>query len=322
VQTKTKPRAQKLKTKSKTNAKTKPAIDVLRADSLAQIAWLVHGFSTRTGGSSRVYGGNSLNLGFTADDSRAAVEKNRRAITSAVTPTKNVKRQASLRLRSGQARPSIWPIATLRQIHSDLIHCISEIPKHPLAGDGLITNTPGILLAILTADCLPIILVDTKRHVVGVFHAGWRGTMKRIVERGVGEMRRCFGTRPADVRAAIGPGIRGCCYQVGPEVRSSFESQFDYARALFRETKETNEIHEKYPLLFLTARAPGHSELPKKIFLDLAETNRRQLLFAGVAAKNISDLGLCTSCHLDRFFSHRGDKGTTGRMMAVVGISG
>jgi YfiH family protein len=327
VQTKTKPRAKKfrpkkLKTKSKTNAKTKPAIDVLRADSLAQIPWLVHGFSTRTGGSSRVYSGNSLNLGFTADDSRAAVDKNRRAFASAVTPNKNVMRQASLRLRPEQARPSIWPIVTVRQIHSDLIHCISEIPKHPLAGDGLITNTPGILLAILTADCLPVVLVDTKRQVVSVFHAGWRGTMKRIVEKGLGEMRRCFGSRPADVRAAIGPGIRGCCYEVGPEVRSSFESQFDYAKDLFRETKETNEIHEKYPLLFLTARAPGHSELPKKIFLDLAEANRRQLLNAGVAAKNISDLGLCTFCHVDMFFSHRAEKGKTGRMMAAVGIIG
>jgi len=211
-------------------------------------------------------------------------------------------------------------MATLRQVHSDLIHCISDIPKQPLAGDGLITSTPGILLAILTADCLPIILVDTKHRVIGAFHAGWRGTVKRIVEKGVGEMRRYFGTRAADLKAAIGPGIRGCCYEVGPEVQSSFESQFGYANALFRETKETNEIHEKYPLLFLTARAPGHSDLPKKIFLDLAEANRRQLLDAGVPSKNISDLGLCTSCHLDMFFSHRAEKGKTGRMMAVVGI--
>ena len=219
-------------------------------------------------------------------------------------------------------RPSSWSIATVRQIHSDLIHCVSTIPKQPLAGDGLITNTPGILLAILTADCLPVILVDAKRRAIGVFHAGWRGTAKRVVEKGVGEMRRHFGTQPRDLMAVIGPGIRGCCYEVGPEVRSTFESQFEYASALFRETKETNEIHEKYPLLFLTARAPGHSELPKKIFLDLGEANRRQLLDAGVPGKNITDLGLCTSCHLDMFFSHRAEKGKTGRMLAAVGIRG
>ncbi len=303
-----------MQTKPKPQPKT--AIDVLKADSLAQIPWLVHGFSTRNGGVSRVYGsnsgGNSLNLGFTAQDSRAAVEKNRKLFCSAVVSSKAMDRRAP--------RPSSWSIATLRQIHSDLIHYVSTIPKQPLAGDGLITNTPGILLAILTADCLPVILVDAKRRAVGVFHAGWRGTAKRIVEKGVGEMRRHFGTQPRDLKAAIGPGIRGCCYEVGPEVRSTFESQFDYASALFRETKETNEIHEKYPLLFLTARAPGHSDLPKKIFLDLAEANRRQLLDTGVPAKNITDLGLCTSCHLDMFFSHRAEKGKTGRMMAVSGI--
>ncbi len=294
-------------------AKIKNRIDVLRAAPLARISWLTHGFSTRTGGTSNNYGVQSLNLGFTTDDSRTAVEANRKAFVSAV--AHDMERRAS--------RPSkreSWPLVSLRQIHSDIIHCISELPREPLAGDGLITRTPGLLLSVLTADCLPVILVDTKRHAVGVFHAGWRGTIQRIVEKGIGEMRRHFGSRPADLKAATGPGIRGCCYQVGQEVRDQFESQFSYAKGLFRETKETNEIHEKYPLLFLTSRAPGHSELPKQIFLDLAEANRRQLISAGVPARNISDLGLCTSCHLHRFFSHRAEKGKTGRMMAAVGI--
>jgi hypothetical protein len=208
----------------------------------------------------------------------------------------------------------------VRQIHSDLIHRISQVLREPLSGDGLVTNVQGILLGVLTADCLPVVLADSKNRAVGVFHAGWKGTVKRIVEKGVGEMQRWFGTRPEDIRAAIGPGIRGCCYQVGPEVQTAFESQFGYADTLFRETKERDEIHEKYPLLFLTARAPGHSELPKQIFLDLAEANRRQLLDAGVLPKNIADLGLCTSCHGELFFSHRREKGLTGRMMAAVGI--
>ncbi len=192
--------------------------------------------------------------------------------------------------------------------------------KSALAGDGLITQTPGILLAILTADCLPVILVDAKRRVVGVFHAGWRGTVKRIVEKGVGEMQRCFGASPGEIRAAIGPGVHGCCYNVGPEVRTQFESQFEYGSKLFREVEESDPVREKYPLLFLTARAPGHSELPKKIFLDLVEANRRQLLAAGVAAKNISASPLCTACHTDLLFSYRAEKGVTGRMMAVAGI--
>lgn len=285
-------------------AKSQLKIEILQAAPLARISWLVHGFSTRQGGASRAYGKGSLNLGFTVHDERAAVTKNRSALISAVT-------------KGSKAR---WNLVSLRQVHSDLIHCVSQSPEHPLAGDGLITNTPGLLLAVLTADCLPVIVVDPKRRAVGVFHAGWRGTVKRIVEKGVGEMRRHFGSDPAQLRAAIGPGIRNCCYQVGPEVKDTFQAQFAYGAELFRETKERDEIHERYPLLFLTARAPGHSELPKKIFLDLAEANRRQLLDAGLSSKNISNLGMCTSCKTELFFSHRAEKGKTGRMMAMVGI--
>jgi YfiH family protein len=216
--------------------------------------------------------------------------------------------------------PKFWPLITLRQIHSDIIHCVESIPRETLTGDGLITSTPGLLLAIQTADCLPVILVDTRRHAVGVFHAGWRGTVKRIVEKGVGEMFRCFGSRPRDLQAAIGPGIQGCCYQVGEEVRTKFQSQFAYAAKLFREVKDSDPVREKYPLLFLTARAPGHSELPKKIFLDLVEANRQQLLAAGLAKKNIESSPLCTNCHPELLFSYRAENGKTGRMMGVAGI--
>lgn len=292
---------------------TKRQLEILRAPSLERVPGLVHGFSTRAGGCSKAYGGHALNLGFTQHDSRAAVERNRRLFVSAL--IKDVRRRAP-RASAQHA----WPLITLRQVHSDIIHLAADIPDEPLAGDGLITNTLEMLLAVLAADCLPVILVDPKHRAVGVFHAGWRGTLKRIVEKGVGEMHRWFGSNAADLLAAIGPGIRGCCYQVGAELRSAFESQFAYAGELFRETKERNEVHEKYPLLFLTARAPGHSELPKKIFLDLAEANRRQLMAAGVRARNISDVGLCTSCRRDLFFSHRAEKGVTGRMMAAVGF--
>ena len=280
-------------------------LTVLNSDPLSKISWLIHGFSTRTGGASRPYGGKSFNLGFTKEDSRSAVEKNRAAFLKKLGATKN-------------GRP--LPLVTLRQIHSDLIHPVTETPKQAMVGDGLITNTPGILLAIQTADCLPVILVDTQHRAVGVFHAGWRGTIQRIVEKGVGEMRRQFGTMPRDIKAAIGPGVHGCCYQVGHEVRDKFEAQFAYAASLFRETKETNEIHERYPLLFLTARAPGHSELPKKIFLDLVEANRQQLRAVGVLAKNITASPLCTACNPDKLFSYRTEKGVTGRLMGVVGI--
>jgi polyphenol oxidase len=293
---------------SRPRATTK--LTVLRSGKLSTLPWLVHGFSTRQGGVSRVYGGNALNLGFTKHDSRAAVERNRELFLK------------ELGVANGRGS---WPLVSLRQIHSDLIHCVDRgrvdrLPEQPLAGDGIITNGPGVLVAVQTADCLPIILADRKRRAVGVFHAGWRGTVKRIVEKGVGEMRKHFKSDPRDLVAAIGPGVGGCCYEVGEEVRTKFESQFAYAANLFREVKESDPVREKYPLLFLTARAPGHSELPVKLFLDLVEANRCQLLDAGVLAKNIDAAAPCTACHTDLLFSHRTEKGITGRMIAVAGI--
>lgn len=282
-------------------SKSKSKIEVIQSELLAGIPWLVHGFSTRAGGFSRVYGGHALNLGFTKHDSRAAVESNRAALLE-------------------KLGAESWPLVTVRQVHSDLIFRVDRVPEHALAGDGLITDTPCLAIAVQTADCIPVILVDTKRRAVGVFHAGWRGTVKRIVEKGVGEMRRCFATQPKDIKAAIGPGISKCCYEVGDEVKAKFEAQFAYADKLFHEVKDSDPIRERYPLLFLTARAPGHSELPRKLYLDLVEANRQQLMAAGVLAKNIGASGLCTACRPDLLFSHRAEKGNTGRLMGIAGI--
>jgi len=293
-------------------------LNLLRAKHLSEFPWLIHGFSTRVGGSSRAYGRADLNLGFTKDDNRTAVERNRAAFLHELGAITQKRRSSKISSRT--AATSFWPLITLRQIHSDIIHCVDSVPAEPLSGDGLITATPSLLLAIQTADCLPVILVDTKHHAVGVFHAGWRGTVKRIVEKGVGEMYRHFGTRPRDLKAAIGPGVHACCYEVGEEVRIKFESQFEYGASLFHEVKDSDPVREKYPLLFLTARAPGHSELPKRIFLDLVEANRQQLLAAGVPKKNIDSSPLCTNCNPSLLFSYRAEKGKTGRMMGVAGI--
>ncbi len=287
-----------------TRAPAKSILVILETSRLKRLPWLIHGFSTRTGGHSRPYGGNALNLGFTKQDSGLAVERNR----------------AEFRRKLGVNGKPRWPLVTLRQVHSDVIHPVAALPDHPGVGDGLVTATPGLLLAIQTADCLPVIVVDRKQRAVGVFHAGWRGTVKRIVEKGVGEMRRWFGSKPRDLEAAIGPGVHNCCYVVGEEVRDNFASQFAYGVELFHELKESDPVREKYPLLFLTARAPGHSKLPVNIFLDLVEANRRQLVDAGVPAKHIEASPLCTSCRTDLLFSYRAEKGVTGRLMGVVGI--
>jgi YfiH family protein len=284
--------------------KLKP-MKVLTATPLARVPWLVHGFSTRMGGFSAAYGGQALNLGFTPDDTREAVERNRAAFFK----------------KLGAAG---WGKVWLQQVHSDVIWPVQQAPEHTLVGDGLITNTPRLLLIVRTADCLPVLLADVKRRAVAALHCGWRSTLKRMAEKGVGEMRRVFGSRPEDLRVAIGPGIHRCCYTVGEEVRDAFASQFHYWESLFEESRESDDVRERYPLLFLTARAPGHSHelLPRKITLDLVLANRGQLMAAGVPAANITASPLCTACRTDLLFSHRAEKGKTGRMMSVIGIAG
>lgn len=289
--------------------KTPQTVEILREPRLTALPWLVHGFSTRAGGHSTLYGSSSLNLGFTSTDSQAAVKKNRNAFVEA-TAWPDAKARMAL--------------VTMKQVHSDHIHVITHFPgasKTPLTGDGMVTSVRGLLLAIQTADCLPILLVDNKKKVVAAVHAGWRGSLQRIAQKAVGVMQSQFACEPRDIFAAIGPGIHRCCYSVGVEVRSEFESQFEYAGELFDEVFDSDPVHLKYPLLFLTARAPGHSELGPQTHLDLVRANLRQLEDAGVPAKNVAASPFCTACRTDILFSHRAERGHTGRMMAAIGIN-
>jgi polyphenol oxidase len=271
--------------------------------------WLWAGFSTRKGGLSRAYSidgaPGELNLGITASDDRETVLRNRRLFAEAITSKAST------------------PLISLRQFHSNRTVYTAGADaalKQPHKGDGQITDEPGLLLAIQTADCIPVLIADRKRRAVAAFHAGWRGTLKRIVESGVGQMRLAFGSHPEDLIAAIGPGIGLCCYAVGEEVLSEFDSQFSYSRDLFREVYDTDPVRRKYPMLFLTQRAPGHSSIGPSLHVDLIEANRRQLLSAGLAPESIQIVGGCTQCHPDLFFSHRGSHGHAGRMMAAIGI--
>jgi YfiH family protein len=282
------------------------SIEILRANAFVDLPWLVHGFSTRQGGVSTCYGGKTLNLGQTEHDTHANVECNRALFLKAAGAVND--------------DSSVWPLVQVRQIHSSIVHRVDAVSAHGPAGDGMITNATGVLLAIKTADCVPVLVADVKRRVVGAFHAGWRGTVARVVEKGVGEMRRHFNSAPRDLRAAIGPCVRKCCYAVGSEVKAEFESQFGYASELFEEVFDSNAIHIKYPLLFLNQRAPGHGDLGPEIHLDLVAANRRQLEAAGMRSEHISVIEGCTACDTKRFFSHRAEFGKTGRMMAVIGI--
>ncbi|HTV16801.1 MAG TPA: peptidoglycan editing factor PgeF [Acidobacteriaceae bacterium] len=286
----------------------KSRVEIVRAGGWDAWPWLVQGFSTRTGGATTAYRpgqrAGELNLGFTQTDTREHVLENRRRFLEALGAPK-------------------MKVVTLKQIHSSMVKRagIDDADRDaPCYGDGLMTNEPGVLLAIQTADCIPVLVADVKRRAVAAFHAGWRGTLQRIVENGVGRMRSEFNSQPEDLIAAIGPGIAACCYAVGEEVRSEFASQFAYAPELLTEVSDADPIHDKYPLLFLTARAPGHSNLGPQIHLDLMEANRRQLLDAGLRAGSIAVIGHCTRCQNNRYFSYRAEQGFTGRLLSVVGV--
>jgi hypothetical protein len=278
-------------------------VRVLQAAALGGIPWLVHGFSTRAGGESKALGGTALNLGYTDWDSRVAVSANRRRFIAAV------------------GAPD-WPMATLRQCHSDLIRTARvPAPEPPPRGDAMLTRAAGFLLAVQTADCVPILLADTKRRVVAAIHAGWRGTLARIMQKTIGRMRMEFGTRAADVVAALGPAIGGCCYEVGPEVAQAFAGQFAAAHEWFEGPFERLASGEEpNPLAWLTMLPPGHALPPPRVQLDLRAANRWQLRDAGVPASQIAVSELCTRCHGELFFSYRREGNKTGQMLAVIGI--
>ena len=250
--------------------------------------WLIHGFSLRSGGVSTVYdSGGDLNLGLTPADTPANVAANRNLLVDVLT--------------SGDTCADRPRLTAIRQVHSAEIHVVrGKTALSPtLTGDGLLTNEPGELLGILTADCVPVLIADWRLRAVGVFHAGWRGTVQGIVDKGVHRMVSQFGSKPQDLRALIGPAIGACCYTVGPEVQEAFRTAFDYAPELM---------------------AANPSAQTGTVQLDLREANRRQLLHAGVPEAHIDLLGGCTSCAPECYFSHRQSGGHTGRMMSVAGI--
>ncbi len=212
-------------------------------------------------------------------------------------------------------------LVNVRQIHSGITRSIRQEDgpfagnlqtadgKAVLEGDGLMTNLPGLMLGIGTADCVPVLVADVKNRTVAAFHAGWRGTVARIVEHGIAKMAQEYGSHPENLIAAIGPSIGACCYAIGEEVRTAFDSQFGYADDLF-----------------LSDQAPHQDEPNPPIYVDLWKANQRQLLAAGIEPSRITIIGECTACTRDeqgrrRYFSHRAEHGVAGRMLNVVGIT-
>jgi purine-nucleoside/S-methyl-5'-thioadenosine phosphorylase / adenosine deaminase len=273
-------------------------LQILELVPFRKLPWLVHGFSTRPGGVSSLESEKVLNLGFMEWDTRENVLENRRLFQSALGV-------ADLELIS------------LKQIHSDLIRVFPQPTAGACKGDASATDRPGLLLAVQTADCVPILLVDPKKRAVAAVHAGWRGTLARITQKAVGRMQFEFGSKPADLLAAIGPSIGPCSYEVAADFVTKFTAQFADAAEYFDEPRSGEEPN---PLQWLNMKPPGHQPPPKNVHLDLRKANRSQLIAAGLHAKNIYVSDLCTACHTDLFFSHRREGPLSGRLISVIGL--
>ncbi len=181
---------------------------------------------------------------------------------------------------------------TLKQVHSSRVCNVNgwHAQNREQEGDALITDEAGKAIGIRTADCVPILLLDCRTRAVGAVHAGWRGTAGELVQKTIEQMGRDFGTKPADMYAAMGPCIRCCCYEVGRDVAANLE-------AWFPEWRE-------------------HEEMSRKVNLPLA--NRRQMEDAGVPSGHIFDCELCTACQSGQFFSFRREHENPGRMLAAI----
>ena len=256
-----------------------PSVPYLSIPVLQDMRFIVAAVSTRMGGiSQNPY--CSLNLGYHVGDVHESVAENRRRFCS------------KLAIEVGS-------LVISQQVHGNSTTVIDESHKgHGAYGhedaiygaDAMITESGGVALAVLTADCVPVMVVDPVRKAIGIAHAGWRGTLRMIAAKAVLKMRDTFGTEPADCLVTIGPSIGPCCYTAGEDVISQFQSAF------------------------------GPAVCVAKDRLDLQLAVKLQLTRVGVKKSNISSSRLCTACNTDLFYSYRAEGGRTGRIMSVIMI--
>lgn len=245
-------------------------LEIYQSSLLQSYHSLIHAFSTRDGGVSSG-GFRSLNLGFSVADAGANVAENRRRF------------YATLGI-------SAQNIAEGRQVHSANVAVVAE-PGIYADTDALVTGTDEIILAIKTADCIPLLLYDPVQAVVGLVHAGWRGVQRGIIPAALRRMQTDFDCKAADCIAVIGPGAQKCCYEIQADVASGFSPA-------------------------IVEKREG------KMYLDLASGIANQLTDWGIYPQNIDKLSLCTICNEDKFYSYRRDADRSGRMMSIIGMRG
>ncbi|HUI44050.1 MAG TPA: peptidoglycan editing factor PgeF [Terriglobia bacterium] len=316
----------------------------LESAALARFTWLVHGFSTRLAEDSRGRSGADFNLGRSAGAPDRQVLRNRRRFAEAlgngfslaalrqihsatvyevVIAGSGATRRALGRAALEYRAAGCLPARHASQAEAGPARAAVADPLSLPAGDALLTAQPGVLLSVRTADCLPVLLVDPRRRWVAAIHAGWRGALERVIEKAVGELRRLYGSDPAHLVAALGPGIGACCYEVGDEVVEAFQGQFVPSAGFFKTPpadEPAGRLDLRYQLLFHTQAPPGHRRERARLHLDLTAVARAQLLAAGLKPGRIHAAGCCTSCRADLFFSHRREGARAGRMMAAIGL--
>jgi len=253
------------------------SVPYLSIPAFQDMRFIVAAVSTRIGGISQnpYY---SLNLGYHVDDAHESVAENRRRFCS------------KLAIEVGS-------LVISQQVHGNTTTVIDDSHRgHGAYGhedaisdaDAMITESRDVALAVLTADCVPVMVVDPLRKAIGIAHAGWRGALSMIAGRTVLKMRDTFGTQPADCLVALGPSIGPCCYKAGEDVISQFQSAFGPAICVAKDR------------------------------LDLQLAVQLQLAGVGVEKSNISSSRLCTACNRDIFYSYRAEGGRTGRIISVI----
>lgn len=193
------------------------------------------------------------------------------------------------------------PVITCRQVHGNKTIKVDLLKTDPqeireMQGDALITNHSNIIIAVLAADCLTILIFDKKQKAIGAIHAGRKGTMLSIAAKTIDQMKTHFGTRPENLIAGIGPGIKKCCYEVNENTALSFKKKIPNSDNIV---------------------APSFRNRAK-FTIDILEANLQQIVRKGVLRKNIFIVDQCTSCRNDLFFSYRSDKNNTGRMIGFI----
>ena len=249
----------------------------LRVPGWEAFAGLVHGFCGRRGGASA---GDfaELNVSFRVGDATAAVDANWHRVAA---------------LTGGRLR-----FATMRQQHGDVVATVGSTVDEPPTADALATAAAGVGLSVLTADCVPILMVAPEQRVVAAVHAGWRGTLAGIGLRAVRVLAEQFAARPATIHAALGPAIGGCCYEVDASVADAFESRYGTC-----------------------GDGIQRARLAAKVRLDLRHINMRLLHAAGLPPHQTVAVGPCTSCAESEYFSYRAAGGVTGRQLSFIGWS-